>query len=166
MTMFEIAAMNAADWYEVKTIYQAGLETRNATFQTMVPSFSEWDSNHHSHSRLVAKKEGVVLGWCALMPTSSRHVYTGVAEISIYVALNQQGQGVGGLLMQALINESEKNEIWTISASIFPENKASIHLHQKYGFDVVGRRSKIAQLDGMWRDTVLLERRSNLEQFQ
>lgn len=152
--------MQAPDWPEVESIYREGIATRNATFETESPGWEKWDTGHHPHSRLVARDEQKVLGWAALSPVSMRKVYAGVAEVSVYVADDARGRGVGKALMAALIEAAEKNGIWTLQGSIFPENVASIGLHEAFGFRHVGRRERIAQLDGKWRDTVILERRS------
>jgi L-amino acid N-acyltransferase YncA len=169
-------------WPAVRRIYEAGLATGNASFQTSAPSWEEWDRAHLAHSRLVALSsaglpgaiassgEGspvgdippVVLGWVALSPVSSRPVYAGVAEVSIYIDVAHRGTGVGRLLMQALIAESEAQGIWTLQAGIFPENIPSIELHLRSGFRQIGIREKIGRMGDRWRDTVLLERRSKI----
>ncbi|MFD2516154.1 GNAT family N-acetyltransferase [Pontibacter locisalis] len=145
---------------EVLRVYAEGLATGQATFNTEVPSWQEWDKGHLPHSRLVATLDGCVLGWAALSPVSARHCYRGVAEVSIYIGSGSRGKGVGSLLLEALIEESEANGIWTLHSSTFPENTASINLQKKHGFRVIGHRERIAELNGEWRDTVLLERRS------
>jgi L-amino acid N-acyltransferase YncA len=134
--------------------------TRNATFETDVPAWEEWDARHLARPRLVAVEEGDIVGWAALSPTSARACYAGVAEDSVYVAPGRQGQGVGRALLEELVARSEAEGIWTLQTSIFPENHASLALHRRCGFRVVGVRERIAQLDGVWRDTVLLERRA------
>jgi L-amino acid N-acyltransferase YncA len=144
----------------VLEIYRMGLKTRNATFETEVPSWTKWNSEHLPHSRFVFEDEGHVQGWVALSPFSSRNAYRGVAEVSIYVDSSRQGMKIGSCLMEQLIISSELNGIWTLVSSVFPENEATINLHLKFGFRVIGRRERIAQLDGKWRDTLLLERRS------
>ncbi|MCR5888773.1 N-acetyltransferase family protein [Hymenobacter sp. J193] len=150
-----------AHWPAVRAIYEQGIATGNATFQTEAPSWEAWDAAHLKHSRLVAlDNTEQVLGWAALTPVSGRCVYAGVAEVSVYVATQAQGHGVGRQLLAALVAESEQNGIWTLQAGIFPENTASIHLHQVAGFRVLGQRERIGQMRGLWRDTVLLERRS------
>jgi len=121
-----------------------------------------WESSHLPFARLVARDAGVVKGWAALSPVSSRHVYAGVAETSVYVGEIYRGNGIGSTLLQALISESEKNGIWTLQAVVFPENKTSVALHKHFGFREIGRRERIAKLNGIWRDTLLLERRSNV----
>ena len=152
--------MAATDWPAVRSIYEEGIATGHATFETAAPDWPEWDARHLPHSRLVARADGAVLGWAALSPVSSRCVYGGVAEVSIYVAARARGQGVGRALLAALIAESEHQGIWTLQAGIFPENLPSIALHRRAGFRVVGVRERIGCLRGTWRDTVLLERRS------
>ncbi|TGE08620.1 GNAT family N-acetyltransferase [Hymenobacter fodinae] len=159
----ELQPLTAAHWLMVRAIYEAGIATGNATFTTHAPTWDEWDQGHLRHSRLVAVgANGHVLGWAALSPVSGRCVYGGVAEISVYVGASARGQGVGQALLAALITESEANGIWTLQAGIFPENTASIAIHSKAGFREVGRRERIGQLHGVWRDTVLLERRSTM----
>jgi phosphinothricin acetyltransferase len=138
-----------------------GLETRNATFETRVPSWLEWDSKHLPHSRFISEENGVVTGWVALTPFSAREVYSGVAEVSIYVAVGFRGKNIGTDLMEKVIISSEENGIWTLVSSIFPENEATLKLHTKFGYRVIGKRERIAKLNGKWRDTILLERRSH-----
>ena len=148
-------------WEAVKTIYEEGIATGNATFQTAAPSWQEWDNAHVKTCRLIATENNEVLGWAALTAVSSRCVYAGVAEVSVYVAANARGKNIGSLLLQALINESEQNGIWTLQSSIFPENKASISMHEKNGFRIIGYREKIGKMGNVWRDNISLERRSN-----
>ena len=158
-----IQPFTAAHWPEAKAIYEAGLATGNATFQTETPSWETWDQGHLAHSRLVAIDEvGRVLGWAALSPVSGRCVYGGVAEVSVYVAAEARGQGVGRQLLSALIIEAEAHGMWTLQAGIFPENTSSLTLHAHLGFRTVGYRERIGKLHGVWRDTVLLERRSTV----
>jgi L-amino acid N-acyltransferase YncA len=145
-------------------IYAAGVATRNATFETDVPSWEEWDARHLARPRLVAVEAGAVVGWAALSPVSARPCYAGVAEDSVYVALGRQGRGVGRALLEKLVARSETEGLWTLQTSIFPENRASVALHQTCGFRVVGTRERIAKRDGVWRDTVFLERRSEVIQ--
>lgn len=156
--------LTAAHWPEARAIYEAGVATGNATFQTSAPSWEEWDAGHLAHSRLAALDEatGRVLGWAALSPVSGRCVYGGVGEVSVYVAEAARGQGVGRQLLAALVAESERQGMWTLQAGIFPENTASVRLHEAAGFRQVGRREKIGKLHGVWRDTLLLERRSTV----
>ncbi len=156
----EIGPMTPEHWETVRKIYQEGIATGNATFETSVPDWKQWDERHLPSCRLVARSDTKVLGWAALSPVSSRCVYGGLAEVSIYVAEEARGQGIGRRLLAALVEASEQNGIWTLQAGIFPENAASIQLHQQAGFRTVGRRERIGRMDGRWRDTVLMERRS------
>ena len=160
--MVEITKMLQEHAGAVLQIYAEGLATGQATFNTEVPSWESWDQDHHTHSRLVAVENEVILGWAALSPVSVRYCYRGVAELSIYIGTAHQGKGVGNLLMQHLIAESEDNGIWMIHSSTFPENIASIRLQKRYGFREIGYRERIAELNGQWRNTVLLERRSQV----
>lgn len=148
---------NAGD---VLRIYNEGISTENATFETSAPCWVSWDSSHIQTCRFVATIDGCVVGWAALSPISDRCVYSGVAELSVYIAENARGYGVGSALMKSLIVESEREGFWTLNAGMFPENKASLALHMKFGFRIVGRRERIGQMQGIWRDTLLLERRS------
>jgi phosphinothricin acetyltransferase len=159
---FSIDNMEAQDWTAVRSIYLEGIATNNATFETNVPEWEVWDSAHLSACRLVAREEGTVVGWAALSRVSARAVYAGVAEVSVYVASSIQGRGIGGELLRRLIAEAESEGIWTLQAGIFPENTASIKLHRRAGFREVGRREKIGKLKNVWRDVVLLERRSKV----
>lgn len=155
-----IRAMAAADWASVRAIYRAGIATGQATFETETPSWTNWNEAHVPAPRLVAVSGEAIVGWAALSPVSSRSVYRGVVEVSVYVDEDARGRGVGLLLLAALVRESEKEDIWTLQASIFPENAASISLHKACGFREVGTRRRIGKLHRVWRDTVLLERRS------
>lgn len=155
-----IRKMTEQDSNRVLEIYKMGIETRNATFETAVPSWEDWDAGHLKHSRFVFTDNGKVLGWVALSPVSSRSAYQGVAEISVYIDTNTTGKGIGSLLMYKVITSSEENGIWTLYSSIFPENTATLKLHEKFGFRMIGTRQRIAQMDGKWRDTIQLERRS------
>jgi L-amino acid N-acyltransferase YncA len=148
------------DWKAVAEIYEQGLLTRNATFETQVPDYDSWIKKFHSHLLWVYVGNNKVVGWAGLQPASVRKVYEGVVEVTIYVHNAAAGKGIGTALMKHLIEESEKAGIWTLYASIFPENTASIRLHVSHGFREIGYREKIAQLDGKWRNTVLFERRS------
>jgi L-amino acid N-acyltransferase YncA len=159
---YQIETMKETDWEQVREIYLEGLTTGNATFETDAPSWEDWNSGHLPHSRLVARKHHNVPGWAALSPVSKRQVYCGVAEVSVYVGVNGRGQGLGSALLKSLIEISEQNGIWTLQSSIFPENKASVNLHLRNGFREVGKRERIAKLAGVWRSTVILERRSQL----
>ncbi|MBS1510927.1 MAG: N-acetyltransferase [Bacteroidetes bacterium] len=154
--------MQPEHWPSVKKIYEEGIATGNATFQTEAPEWKAWDNGHVKTCRLLAVDENEILGWAALAPISSRPVYAGVAEVSVYVAAAARGKGVGKLLLQALINESEKNNFWTLHAGIFPENTVSVKLHEECGFRLVGRRERIGKMNSVWRDTLLLERRSTV----
>ena len=157
--MVEIRALTEEDWPAVEEIYAEGIATRLATFETRTPSFAEFDASHLSEHRLVAVEDGRVVGWAALSPTSGRECYAGVAQSSVYVAAFARGRGVGRALMEAVIASAMAGGIWTIHAGMFPENAASVALHERLGFRLVGRFERIAQLDGVWRDTVLLELR-------
>jgi len=139
-----------------------GIETRNATFETNLPNWEDWSSRHLKHSRFVFENNGEILGWVALSQVSSRLVYRGVAEVSIYIDLNHSKKGIGSELMNKVIQSSEENGIWTLQSSVFPENKATLRLHEKFGFRVIGKRERIACLDGVWRDTLIFERRSKI----
>lgn len=155
-----IEKMQPCDWEQVAIIYQKGIDTGNATFETLCPTGEVWDEKHRKECRFVARENGKIAGWVALSGVSTRPVYSGVCEVSIYISDEFRSRGVGSILMEALINESEKQGIWMLQAAIFPENKASIHLHEKLGFRQVGIREKIGKRDGVWRDNVFLERRS------
>jgi phosphinothricin acetyltransferase len=157
---FTIDALRPDDWPEVRSIYQEGIDTGQATFETQAPSWESWDAAHLSIARLVARESQSVLGWAALSPVSRRECYRGVAEVSVYVRLSQRGRGIGLALLGAVIAESERQGIWTLFGSTFPENEASLRLQERCGFRIIGRRERIAQLRGVWRDTVLTERRS------
>jgi len=154
--------MGASDWPAVRRIYEQGIMTRQATFQTESPSWESWDASHLRLSRIVALVDDEVAGWAALNPVSDRCVYAGVAGVSVYVAAAYRGRGVGRELLDALVRASEADRIWTLQAGIFPENTASIALHERCGFRIVGRRERIGELAGIWRDTMLLERRSSV----
>jgi L-amino acid N-acyltransferase YncA len=158
----QIKAMLPADWPLVKKIYEEGIATGNATFQTAAPGWEEWDTTHVKNARLVAVENKEVLGWAALTAVSGRCVYAGVAEVSVYVTAAARGKGVGKKLLQTLVEESEKNNFWTLQAGIFPENNSSIKIHDDCGFRMIGRREKIGKMNGIWRDTLLLERRSTI----
>lgn len=158
-----IEPMLAEHWEAVKTIYENGIATGDATFQTAAPAtWALWDTGHINHSSFVAKYDHKVVGWVALSPTSARECYRGVCELSIYVDDDHRGKGIGSALMQVVVQSSEANGVWCLYSSSFPENKASISLQKKFGFREIGYREKIAQQNGVWRDTVLLERRSKV----
>ena len=159
----QIRSMIPSDWPGVSDIYRDGIATGNATFQQSIPSWEEWDGAHVQSSRIVAVEGEKICGWAALTPVSGRCVYAGVGEVSVYVAASERGKGIGGELLRQLIVESEQNGFWTLQAGIFPENITSIRMHEQAGFRIVGRREKIGRLDGIWRDTILLEKRSSRE---
>ena len=156
-----VRAMTHRDGARVLEIYRMGIETGNATFETAVPSWADWDRGHLPHSRLVFERGGSVLGWAALSAVFAREAYRGVAEVSVYVDTGHLHQGVGTRLLEQLIESSESNGIWTLAASVFPENAATVRLHEKCGFNIAGTRERIGRLNGRWRDTLLLERRSS-----
>ena len=151
--------MTADDWPHVLAIYEEGIATGHGTFETAAPSWDEWDAARLSHSRLVARNEAVC-GWAALSPVSRRACYAGVAEVGVYVASSARGQGVGRALLESLIDSAERHGIWTLQGATIAENVASLQLQARCGFRVVGRRERIAKRAGVWRDTVLTERRS------
>jgi phosphinothricin acetyltransferase len=155
-----IRALRPTDWPQVARIYEEGMLTGNATFETSLPSWEEWDAAHLAGQRLAATLDGDVVAWAALSPTSDRDCYRGVAEHSIYVAERVRGLGFGRQLLAALISASETAGIWTLQAGIFPENEASIALHTSLGFRIVGVRERLGRMNAVWRDVVLLERRS------
>lgn len=160
--------MHADDWPAVKAIYEAGIATGNATFESKAPSWEDWDRAHLQVPRLVVRMAagapGVpglsVMGWAAVVPVSGRCVYAGVGDLSVYVAPEARGRGVGRALLEALLRESEAAGLWTLQAGVFPENAASLALHRSLGFREVGVREKIGRMNGRWRDVILLERRS------
>jgi L-amino acid N-acyltransferase YncA len=162
MLLMKIEKLNESHYLSVKEIYLEGIATGHATFQTDAPAWNEWDKSHLIHSRIVVADGNNIAGWAALTPVSGRCVYAGVAEVSVYVAAVCRGKGVGDLLLKELIKESEANAIWTLQAGIFPENEASLNLHEKNGFRIVGTREKVGKMNSVWRDTVLLERRSKI----
>jgi phosphinothricin acetyltransferase len=152
--------LSLADWAQVRAIYLDGIATGQSTFEVEAPSWEQWDAGHHPFGRLVARADGRVVGWAALSPVSRRRCYAGVAEVSVYVAADGRGRGVGRALLLAVIAEAERHGIWTLQGATFPENEASLRLQQACGFRIVGRRERIARLHGAWRDTVITERRS------
>ena len=156
----QIRAMTMEDWDSVRAIYLEGIATGMATFETEAPSWTNWNQTHLFAPRLVAVSNDAFAGWAALSPVSGRPVYAGVAEVSVYIAERLRGTGIGKLLLKNLVTESEADGIWTLQASMFPENAASVSLHKSCGFREVGRRERIAKMNGVWRDTLLLERRS------
>jgi L-amino acid N-acyltransferase YncA len=159
---YALGAMRAADWAQVRAIYLEGIATGNATFETEAPDWDAWDAAHLPTCRLVVRQGDVVVGWAALSPISRRRVYAGVAEVSVYVAKTAQGTGVGRALLARLISESERDGIWTLQSTILAENAISITLHKSVGFREVGRRERIGQRHGVWRDVILMERRSRI----
>jgi phosphinothricin acetyltransferase len=152
--------MAAEDWKSVRAIYLEGIATGDATFEKTAPEWAAWDGAHLPSCRLVACSQNGVVGWAALSPYSRRQVYAGVAEVSVYVGAAARGQGAGAALLGELLAQSERAGIWTLQAGIFPENIASIRLHQRFGFRVVGTRERIGRMNGRWRDVLLMERRS------
>ena len=156
----EIVALGPEHWDEVVRIYADGIATDDATFETDLPSWERWDATHLAAHRFVALDEGRVVGWVAVGPVSDRCVYEGVVENSVYVAATARGRGIGRALLDALIASTEASGIWTIQTGVFPENEASVRLHESVGFRVVGRRERIGRLNGVWRDVLFLERRS------
>jgi L-amino acid N-acyltransferase YncA len=149
------------DWPAVRTIYEQGIRSGHATFETETPSWERWDAAH-PELRLVAELDGTVAGWAALSPASARHCYRGVGEVSVYVAEEARGAGLGRTLLEELVERSEQAGYWTLTAGVFPENEASVRLHNACGFREVGVRERLGRLDGVWRDVVLLERRSDV----
>ena len=155
-----IEKLRPEHWSGVARIFEEGIATRNATFETEAPAWDAWDSSHLPEHRLAALRGGEVVGWAAVSPVSDRCCYGGVVESSVYVAETARGEDVGRRLLEALIASTEAAGIWTIEAGMFPENKGSIRLHERVGFEIVGRRKRLGKLDGVWRDVLLLERRS------
>ena len=153
--------LRAGDWPAVRAIYEDGIRSGDATFETETPSWERWDAAH-PELRLVAERDGSVVGWAALSPASARDCYRGVGEVSVYVAAEARGDGLGRALLDELVERSEQAGYWTLSAGVFPENEASLRLHKACGFREVGVRERLGELGGVWRDVVLLERRSTL----
>jgi L-amino acid N-acyltransferase YncA len=160
--MITFSILKPEHWQAVRSIYEEGIKTGNATFEQNTPDWTIWNRNHLQHSRIIALVNNEVAGWAALTPVSGRCVYAGVAEVSVYVADKFRGQKIGNALLHELISGSEENNIWTLQAGIFPENIASIKIHEANGFRMVGYREKIGQMNGVWRDAVLMERRSEV----
>ena len=158
--MIQVYDLTQDDWDAVRSIYIQGMATRNATFETTPPSWEQWDVSHLPQCRIIVKDDAKIIGWAALSPVSNRSVYNGVAEVGIYMATSNQRQGVGKILLTALIELSESEGIWTLESTMFPENEASIRLHRSCGFRKVGYRERIGRLDDIWRDTILMERRN------
>lgn len=157
-----IEEMRERDWPEVRAIYLEGIATGLATFETEAPSWERWNAGHLACCRLVAREDDRIRGWAALSPVSTRRVYAGVAEVSVYVGERERGAGVGRALLKSLVTASEESGLWTLQASVFAENHASIALHISCGFRIVGARHRIARLQERWHDTILLERRSSV----
>ncbi len=161
--MIVIKPMEQGHWDVVSEIYKEGIDTGIATFETQVPTYKDWDKAHLKSCRIVALDKTTVIGWAALSPVSGRCVYGGVGEVSVYISRTSRGTGVGKLLMKHLIYESEKEGLWTLQSGIFPENKASIKLHEKVGFRYIGKRERVGRTSqGTWKDNLLFERRSKL----
>ena len=160
ISLVHVEPMTSEQWPDVRRIYSEGIATGNATFEREAPPWEKWDNAHLQNCRLIALAVSKVLGWAALSAVSSRRVYAGVAEVSVYVAEEARGKGVGQALLSALIESSERHGVWTLQAGIFPENAASIALHKSQGFREVGRRERIGKMGDIWRDVILLERRS------
>jgi phosphinothricin acetyltransferase len=158
----KIESMTIDSWIEVARIFEEGIATKNATFEQQVPDWISWDKSHRKDCRLIALVDDKVAGWAALSGVSGRCVYSGVAEVSVYVDSGYRGKGIGDSLLNALIKESELCGIWTLQAGIFPENLSSIRLHHKHGFRTVGIRERLGKMDNKWRDVALLERRSKI----
>jgi L-amino acid N-acyltransferase YncA len=158
----EIKPIKENNYSAIAEIYLQGIATGHATFQTEAPEWEAWDKGHLSFCRLAAFEGNEMLGWAALSPVSSRCVYGGVVEVSIYIATNARGKGIGKLLFEKLIKESEENGLWTLQSGIFPENIGSIKLHEDMGFRKIGFREKIGNMNGVWRDNVIMERRSKI----
>lgn len=154
--------MTATDWMFVAEIYKQGIDTGNATFQQIVPTWEEWNAAHVSCCRIVAEVENEIAGWAALSSVSARAVYSGVAEVSVYVGNKYRGQHIGTTLLESMIHESECHGYWTLQSGIFIENSASIAIHKKSGFREIGYREKVAKMNNVWRNTILYERRSTV----
>lgn len=157
-----IAPLGGDSWTDVRRIYSEGIATGQATFETRPREWDEWNAGHLAFGRLIALEHAQVVGWAALSPVSSRSVYSGVAEVSVYVDARRRGAGIGTRLLARLILESEEHGVWTLQAGIFPENVSSVRVHQRLGFREVGRRERVGRLAGRWRDVLLLERRSQI----
>lgn len=154
--------MISDDWTKVAEIYRQGIETGNATFQQEIPTWDDWNNGHIKSCRIVAVIDNEIVGWAALTAVSGRCVYAGVAEVSVYISNKYRGKKIGTKLLDKLITESENEKLWTLQAGIFPENIASLKIHEELGFRKIGHREKIGKMNGIWRDTVLLERRSKV----
>lgn len=158
-------AINKDNYNSIAAIYKEGLDSEIASFETKVPNFELWNAKHLAFGRIALEKEGTILGWASLSPVSSREVYKGLAEVSIYIAIEARGSGLGKILLNKLIVLSEENGIWTLQSSIFRANEASISIHRNCGFRIVGFKEKVAQRNGVWHDNILLERRSKKVQY-
>ena len=157
---FIIDEMKAEGWEDVRAIYLEGIATKNATFEQSAPDWEDWNRNHLNVCRFVVRENNQIIGWAALNPVSRRSVYSGVVEVSIYISDHAKGRGVGKTLLNRLVEASEKAGIWTLQGGIFPENEASIAIHKACGFRIVGVRERVGRMDGVWRDVILMERRS------
>lgn len=162
MREVEFCSLEESDWDRVRKIYEEGIATGDATFETEAPAWKDWDSNHIRSCRVAAVVEGQVVGWAALWPASDRCVYGGVAEVSVYLSKKVQGLGLGTRLLERLVHESESHGFWTLQAGIFPENKSSVRIHEKCGFRVLGYRERLGKMGEVWRDVLLMERRSQI----
>lgn len=160
MHLMELKTFTATDYAQIAAIYQSGIDTGTATFETRVPDWNTWQATHLEAGRIAAFENGQMLGWAALTAVSGRCVYAGVAEVSVYIHPQARGKGVGTLLLEHLVQESEKLGFWTLQSGIFEENAASIRLHEKCGFRIVGYRERIGQIGGVWKNNLILERRS------
>ncbi|WP_339655770.1 N-acetyltransferase family protein [uncultured Maribacter sp.] len=162
MKKVTIRKMSETDWNSVADIYKEGIATGIATFETTVPTFESWDKAHMTSCRFVAELSDTILGWVALSPVSSRCVYGGVAEVSVYISKASRGKGIGKLLLKYLIDASEQEGIWTLQSGVFPSNHGSIKAHEAVGFRLIGKRERVGKLNGQWIDNVLFERRSRI----
>ncbi|MDD2611641.1 MAG: N-acetyltransferase family protein [Bacteroidales bacterium] len=158
----EIKQMTADSWTDVARIYETGIATKNATFERQAPDWDSWNNAHRKDCRLIALIKDKIVGWAALSNVSNRCVYSGVAEVSIYIDTDFRGKGIGDRLITELIKESESTGIWTLQAGVFPENTGSIRLHEKHGFRIIGKKERIGKMDDTWRDVLQLERRSKI----
>jgi len=162
LVFMKIEILKQEHWQEVRAIFIGGILTKNATFTTVneVLDWKNWSENYFLHSRLIAKENNTILGWAVLTPYSKKYAYRGVAEVSVYISEISKNKGIGTKLLKKLIETSEKNNIWTLQSRIYPENRASLHIHKKNNFKVIGVMKKVAQIDKIWRDVIILERRS------
>lgn len=162
MITVTLRPMEASDWPRVRCIYEEGIATGHATFESEAPSWEDWDRKHIQSCRVVAEDGGRVVGWASLWPASDRCVYGGVAEVSVYVSGEAQGMGLGTQLLRELVKASEENGYWTLQAGIFPENRGSVRIHEKCGFRILGTRERLGKMGHTWRDVLLMERRSSI----